>query len=154
MATKKRTASAIGRQNRRRGGAYERFVADRMRAVFGGARRGIGQARSGGDVPDVEGCADFWVQCKNVKAPNLFKAMAQAQDELRTRRLQSHAPCHYSVPLVVARRTGEKEDLVALRLDDFVDLLEKLTVHMRLQEEAQRLDSASNAFDAAASVAP
>lgn len=134
--SKKRTPAAIGRQNRARGGAYERWVAKQLAAVFPGARRGIGQARSGGDVPDVEGCAPYWVQCKSTRAPNLFAALEQAEAELGVRRLQQHAVCPYSVPLAVARRTGKQGDVVALRLGDFIDLADRVRA---LSEQVERL---------------
>ena len=71
-------------------------MADKLRDAFPGARRGIGQARSGGDVPDVERCGQWWVQVKSVRAPNFYAAMQQAQDELVARRAQLGAPCPYS----------------------------------------------------------
>lgn len=162
MATKKkrkRTSAAIGRQNRARGGAYERYVAKQMTHAFPGARRGIGQARSGGDVPDVEGCGPYWIQCKSTRAPNLFAALAQAEDELNMRRLQQHAACPYSVPLAVARRTGRSGDVVAMRLSDFVAVLtlsriERDALSQQLLDPQQDWVGLRRQLDAAVAAAP
>jgi hypothetical protein len=137
----KRSRSAIGRQNRARGGAYERWVAAKFKPVFPGARRGIGQARSGGDVPDVEHCGPYWVQCKSEKSPNLITALKQSQDEMFTRRLQSHSPSPYTVPIAVGRRTGRGEDdVVALKLDAFIALL---TENKELRRQFNSAESAT-----------
>lgn len=135
-AKKKRSASAIGRQNRARGGAYERWVAAQFRAVFEGARRGVGQARTGGDVPDVEGCGVYWVQTKSKKTPNLFDAIEQAEAELAIRHAQKHATCAYKLPLVVARRTAKSGDVVGIRLEHFIELLR--VHHWLVEIEAAR----------------
>ncbi len=115
----------IGKLSRRKGAAYELTVAKLMSEIFPGARRGIGQARSGGDIPDVEGCSYFWVQTKHEKSPSLYAALKQAETEMLTRRLQSHAPSHYTTALVVARRSGDapSDDVAAIRLSGLLGIL-------------------------------
>lgn len=122
MATKKkkRTAAQNGARSRRKGAVYELAAASMLREAFPKARRGIGQARSGGDVPDVEGCEPFWFQMKCGKSENLRAALQQAIDEL-TRYVARDPRSRYSIPIVMARR-DRCEDVVLLRVFDFVKL--------------------------------
>jgi hypothetical protein len=67
-----------GRYSRNKGANFERLVANLLRPVFSESRRGIGQARSAGEVADVEG-TPFWVECKRHKKCSVPGAMQQAQ---------------------------------------------------------------------------
>src|SRR5690606_6910545 len=55
-----------GRRSRTKGASFEREVARQLRALWPGARRGIGQARSGGETPDVIQ-TPFWIEAKHRK---------------------------------------------------------------------------------------
>lgn len=121
---KKRTHAQIGAQSRRKGAAYELTAAAMLRSAFHRARRGIGQSRSGGDVPDVEGCEPFWVQCKHGAVADIRAAMRQAITELSGYNARDERS-RYSVPLVMARRNGG-EDTITLRASDFIRLLEQI----------------------------
>jgi hypothetical protein len=61
-----------------KGAAFERLIAREMRVIWPGARRGIGQARSASEVPDVDG-TPYWVECKRMKKCNIKAAIRQAQ---------------------------------------------------------------------------
>jgi hypothetical protein len=121
----------LGRLSRNKGASYERWCANKFREVYPGARRGIGQARNGGDVPDVEGVGAYWVQTKHEKNPHVFNALHQASEDLQRRAIQSHAPSPYSTPLVIARRNqripgGGAPSVVAMYLQDFIKLVAEL----------------------------
>ena len=101
-------------RSRNKGAAYERELANRWRdsGLYPDARRGIGQARWGGDVPDVDG-TPWWVEAKCQARPNVFAAMEQAEEATDGR-----------TPVVVACRRekgapGRASTLVAMRLEDF-----------------------------------
>ena len=101
--------------SRRKGAQYERELAVRWRdsGLFAEARRGIGQTRSGSDVPDVDG-TPYWIEAKRRKAHNVRAAMRQAVTATDGR-----------IPVVVARWDGDSADdaLVCVRLADFETLL-------------------------------
>jgi hypothetical protein len=100
--------------SRRKGAAYERHVAGRLREVYPNAKRGLGQARAGHEVADIT--ATPWrVECKHGARPDLFGALAQAERDAG--RAADARPV-----LVVARKNGG-QDVVLLRLTDFLALL-------------------------------
>jgi hypothetical protein len=100
---------------RTKGAGYERLMANRFKGIYPGARRGIGQARSAKEVPDVEG-TPYWVEAKHQKCPNLWAALAQADDARDNRK-----------PLVVARRNGGVE-VAVMKLEDMLDLLNEVQI--------------------------
>lgn len=104
----------MGKLSRRKGAAYELVVAKKLREVYPGAKRGLGQARSGGEVADVTG-TPFWVQTKHGACPSLFAALAQAERDCAMFGV-------FQPVLVVARRNGG-QDVAVLHLDALVDLL-------------------------------
>jgi len=75
---KKRTKSAIGKQNRKRGQDFERLVAKELAKVWPEARRNLSQTRTakkeGGDILGVP----FHAECKSGKRVDLRTAWAQA----------------------------------------------------------------------------
>lgn len=71
----------MGAMQRNKGAGFERLVAAVLTAAGVPARRGIGQARSAGEVPDVEvpDAPALWVECKHGAAPSWRAALAQAR---------------------------------------------------------------------------
>lgn len=98
---------------RRKGHAFERWCAIRLRALFPNARRGIGQARSGGEVADLEG-TPYWVECKHQTRPNIYKAFEQACAYLRKNK-------DTRKPVVISRATNGPV-LVTMELADWEKL--------------------------------
>lgn len=109
----KKDKSALARMSRRKGKVWERVVADLMRKVFGkdNVRRGW-QSRSGKDEADVI-CPYFWVECKNRKQVNVFDALEQADNDKDVGK----------VPIAVCKHGKYNNPLVAMKLDDFINLL-------------------------------
>lgn len=106
---------------RRKGASWERDLANRWREkLYPDARRGIGQARSGGEVCDVES-TPWWCELKVGQRPDILGAMRQAVKATDGR-----------PPLVVVKRDRE-EPLVCMRLEDF----EKLILAQREGWESQ-----------------
>ncbi len=69
-AKPKKTPSQIGKMARRKGASFEREIADMLRDVWAGAKRGLGQARSAKEVCDVEG-TPWWLELKCKQKPNI-----------------------------------------------------------------------------------
>ncbi len=90
-------------------------VRNAFRKAMPGARieRGIGQARAGREVPDVD-APGLWIESKCGKLPNPRGALRQAQgDSEGSGRL----------PLAVIR-DDRKAPFVVMALDDFLQLVE------------------------------
>lgn len=121
----KRVKRAKQARSREKGCAYERVVADKLRRVYPEARRGIGQARQGEEVPDVEG-TPFWVEAKNRKTLNVHRAFAQAALASAT---SHNAALRGAHSLVVTRKHGSTLDLATLNLAVLLDLLAELEAH-------------------------
>ena len=102
-------------RSRTKGAAFERLVAHALATIYPDACRGVGQARRGSDLADVEG-TPWWVECKVGQRPNIHGALRQARDATDGR------PC-----LVVARKNGAggrpAVDTVTMSLGDFLRLL-------------------------------
>jgi len=113
----------MGARSRRKGAAWEREIAIRLndaRIPGWDTRRGLGQTRSGAEVCDVEG-SPFWIECKCGRRPNIYAALAQAE-EARDER----------APVVVARKNSAgggapSVDTVTMRLEDWIDLVKRAT---------------------------
>lgn len=99
----------MGKMSRRKGASFERLVANRLKQIWGPAKRGIGQARSAGEVADVEG-TPYWLELKHRKLVNIRAAMRQAVEQTDGR-----------APVVVSRSNGE-DVLVTMRLDDWLEV--------------------------------
>jgi hypothetical protein len=112
-----------GKRSRDKGANYERDIARRWResGLFPEAKRGIGQTRAGGDVPDVDG-TPFWVECKDRKSHSSLKAYFK----------QCAAATDGRTPLVVMHypQTSLEDSYVALRLKDFEEMLSRLQINM------------------------
>jgi hypothetical protein len=109
--------------SRRKGASYERDVAEVFRAVYEHAQRGIGQARAGGEVPDVKG-TPWWIEAKCRARPrSVHEAMEQARKALKAYRERNKEPNAYVMgPLVVSKRTNG-EELATVPLEVFLQML-------------------------------
>lgn len=102
----------MGRMQRQKGATYEREVANRLKTIFPEAKRGIGQARSASEVPDVDG-TPFWVECKRGRMPNVRAAIRQAEAATDGR------------PYLVVVRDDHGESFVTMKLDTLLDVVYK-----------------------------
>jgi hypothetical protein len=116
-----------------KGASYERLVAKKMQRIYPKASRGIGQARSGGEIPDVKG-TPFWIECKHCGRGNLSitAAYQQAVEAIARFKEVSDFPLRYRFPVVISRLDDDRAlpgtpatDLVTLRLEDFQTLCEE-----------------------------
>ena len=98
----------MGRRSRDKGADFERGVAIALRPVWPGSRRGIGQARSGGEVPDVDG-TPWWIEAKNRKRVCIARAYQQAAAATDGR------------PSLSITRENRGPILVTMALADFLD---------------------------------
>lgn len=102
----------MGKRSRVKGAAYERWVANYFEgAGFPEAQRGLGQARDGSEIPDVQ-VDDLWVQTKHGARPNPIAALEQAIRDMGERDLFPVAIC----------RQDRGRDTVTMLLPDFVAL--------------------------------
>lgn len=102
---------------RRKGAAWERELAAYLRANGVDAQRGIGQARSASEVPDVD-VDGWWVEAKRHARTNPKAALAQAISD-------SDAHGEGRVPVAVCRDNGTSIEAatVTMRLSDWVELI-------------------------------
>lgn len=115
-------AAKQGRRNRVRGHRHERLIAKRFNAFLGlSAQRGIGQARSAGEVADVKGVPHLWVECKHRKALSVREALRQAEFD----RPEDLLP-------VAIYRFDRKKDMVAMYSVDFRDVYAPYAASLRL----------------------
>lgn len=104
----------MGASQRLKGHNWEREVAKMLRPIFPEARRGLGQARDGSDVPDVDK-TPFWCECKNGKRPNIGAAMEQA--------LEASLKAGDTRPALVVTKRDHCAPMATMPLSDFLDLL-------------------------------
>lgn len=121
-AEKCETPSARGKRSRRKGAGHEREIAHAFQPVYPDARRGLGQARAGGEVPDVDG-TPWWIEAKHRRAVNLRTAFAQAKTASETA-FRKYGK-RYAPHLIVVRQQGGT-DLAVMDLDEFITLLTEL----------------------------
>jgi hypothetical protein len=93
---------------RKKGANYERWVAHRLAEVWPGAKRGY-QFRGGDEQADVTG-TPFHVEAKHRRNVSIQAAMQQAIDDSSGQ-----------WPVVVSR-DNHGDDLVTMRLDDWLTL--------------------------------
>jgi hypothetical protein len=111
----------MGAMERRKGATFEREVAVAFRDRGFKARRGLGQARDSGEVPDVdvEG-VDLWPELKRGRLTNPRAALAQAQAAA-----SDHATRHGGAartPIAITRDDGAGP-IVTCSLEHYLDLL-------------------------------
>lgn len=102
---------------RHKGAKFERELAAHLRAAGLDARRGIGQARSASEVPDVE-LDGWWIEAKRHQRTNPKAALAQADKAAAEHGGQR-------VPVAVCRDNGSAMPMttVTLYLDDWIRLV-------------------------------
>jgi hypothetical protein len=103
---------------RRKGAAGERAIANELKKTFPEARRGIGQSRAGGEVPDVDGVPGIWIEVKHRKVATtstILDALTQASIATDDR-----------LPVVVVKSDRE-HPIVCMRIGDFADLVNRAT---------------------------
>lgn len=102
----------MGKASRDKGASFERRVANDLKALGVDARRGLGQSRAGGEVPDVD-VAGWWIECKHHKdPPSMGAVLRQAEDASDGTRC-----C-----LAIVKTTG-KGIRCGIRLSDFCEAL-------------------------------
>ena len=109
-----------GRGSRRKGATFEREVAERLRRVWPTAKRGLGQARQGREVPDVDG-TPYWIELKHRKArPQIQAAWQQALDDSSSSAMTTPLPRR---PVAITRQNCGPI-LVTMELGDWLSLVE------------------------------
>lgn len=106
-----------GRRSRTKGANFERLLANLLKPVWPEAKRGIGQARSGGEVADVEG-TPYWVEAKRHKKCSIKAAWRQAVEATDGRPPLVITKDDRGPILVTLERAGE---LITMGLDDFLN---------------------------------
>lgn len=94
--------------SRRKGHDFERHIALWLRKFWPGAKRGLGQARDGSEVCDVEE-TPYWVECKRGRAVNVRAAMKQAEEATDGRK-----------PIVV-HKSDNGPTLVTMKLEHWLE---------------------------------
>lgn len=104
---------------RRKGATFERELARYLTEHGVDARRGIGQARSASEVPDVE-VDGYWIEAKRQIKPNIRAALEQADKAAS----EAHA-LGGVVAVAVCRSNGDsmQRATVTLYLDDWIELV-------------------------------
>lgn len=95
-----------------KGGKFERDIAQKLAKFWPDAKRGLGQARSGDEVSDVEG-TPFWIECKHWRKCSPNTAYDQAEKATDGR------------PVLVVTKDDRRPVLVTMTLDEWMDLVEK-----------------------------
>lgn len=104
-----------GLASRRKGAAGERAVAKELQRIWPEAKRGLGQARSGHEVSDVDGCP-YRIECKIGKRPDILGAVRQAKDDA--------AKSGDKRPIMVVSKRDREGWLVTVELSEMTRLLE------------------------------
>jgi hypothetical protein len=123
-----------GAASRRKGHDWEREVAQRMREVFGEAKRGLSQARGGAEGADVEVPeeAGLWIECKAGKRVNMTAALEQALRAIGTQRV--------AMPVAICRQ-DRCDPTATMYLGDWEDLVrEWWSLKQQAAHLAQALD--------------
>ncbi len=122
-AAEKAARSKRGRGARAKGASFERHVANVLKTIWPGARRGLGQARQGREVPDVDG-TPFWVELKHKKArPQIQAAWQQALDDSTADAAARSAGLPGRRPIAITRQNNGPI-LVTMAIEDWVALFE------------------------------
>jgi hypothetical protein len=115
----------MGKKSRDKGASYEREIANLFKTVYPDAKRGIGQARSASEVPDVDG-TPFWVECKDHKATlNLAKVYVKATID----RAKSPTIVSQTKPIVIVwKRHRGRTDYATMVMSTLFDVVKAGTV--------------------------
>ena len=111
--------------SKRKGNAGERELANLLKAAGYDARRGL-QFQSGQVEADVVGIPGIHIECKRVEKLNLYNAMAQSIRDAK----DDETP-------VVIHRTNRHPWMVAILLEDFLEILERRSRHENGEEEGR-----------------
>jgi hypothetical protein len=107
--------ASTGARSRRKGRAWEQELVHHFRRVWPSAKRGIGQARLGSEVCDVEG-TPWWVEAKVGGRTNPRAAIRQAEAATDGRQVVAVCKDNQTKP-------GRSAEVwVTLRLDAFLSL--------------------------------
>lgn len=112
-------ASRRGRNNRAKGAAFERDVAEALRELYPTAKRSIGQARTGAEVPDVQG-TPYWVETGFGETVTGRGKLAQAVRDW----LAADGMAAFSMPVAVTRKHRE-DPIVTMRFSDWLSLVRR-----------------------------
>lgn len=122
---------------RNKGAAWEREVARVLAEATGlDIKRGLGQARSAREVPDVVGLPGWWIECKVGANPPTKRALDQAErDCAPTDRCVAIVKQDRREPMAYLRALdlyalegydgGGSTAIVAIAFDDFVDIVSR-----------------------------
>jgi hypothetical protein len=105
----------MGRLSRDKGARFERAVATALALIYPTARRGLGQARSAAEVPDVD-VPGLWPECKRANRTNPRAALAQAIEASSSSGRMPIAIC----------RDDRSEPFAMLRFTDLLTLLAQI----------------------------
>lgn len=97
----------------RKGKAFERLVAQRLREVWPEAKRGLSQTRDGAECADVE-VPGYWIECKKWKVftqANKVSAYVQAAEASKASN---------KIPIVVWQRQNSRDVMCSMRLHDAI----------------------------------
>lgn len=130
----------MGAMQRRKGARFEVAVGKAFATVYPDAKRGIGQARSASEVPDVTG-TPFWPECKRGAGSTADAALAQASEARKA---------GWGPPVAVVRR-DKKRATATMYLDDFLLLLAGPDAS---EEQRERIRAAVRAAETDGRVAP
>ena len=105
----------MGKYQRDKGANFERYVANRLKEVFGPrTTRSSGQCFKGDLRADVD-CPKIWVECKVGKRPNIKAALEQAEE--------AEAGANTGKTPVAICKWDRQEPIVSMRLDYFMELI-------------------------------
>lgn len=123
----KRTPSQRGRSSRVCGQTHERKIANALKHLFPGARRGY-QVRGGtSKAPDVDG-TPFYIECKHRKQPNILAALTQADLARYKVTEEGTKQVDFRPPVAITNKKFDKRghgDVVTMRFGDWLDLVER-----------------------------
>lgn len=105
----------MGAMSRRKGATFERELARYLTDNGLESKRGIGQARSASEVPDVE-LDGYWIEAKRHQRTNPKAALAQA--------IEANGD-NGTRPVAICRDNGTsmQEATVTMLLDDWIELV-------------------------------
>jgi len=111
--------SRIGRNSRRKGRAFEQQLVHALREIYGAqVKRGLGQARSAGEVADVEG-TPWWVEAKHHARPNICAALAQARAATAVQGVTERDRGRTERPPLAVTKANGGPIVVSMYLEDF-----------------------------------